>query len=228
MGCFFALGRFIRNGPGWTEYPDILKELNPSMDDNGLFWVTKEEFFSNFNDIYLCTMDMAKLQDPDYVNDLQDDFDHKKKSSKDGDGTGVDGVDDEPQPSVLDMLLADDDEEENNTNCGEAKPKKPPSEYKLISQQYESGYKYRKINEQVVDGKSVIEGVKEFKSNPQKYRAMHFQSNLLTKDWPLRMHRYTLIYHEGTKGLQVRGISEKGERTFLQHIPREEAEKDPK
>lgn len=61
----------MRTGPGWNKYPDIKKELNPSMDDNGLCWVTKKEFFHYFPTLYVCALNMVRLQDPNYINDLE-------------------------------------------------------------------------------------------------------------------------------------------------------------
>ena len=65
---------FARNGPGWERYPSVLLELNPSMDDNGMCWITKEEFFEHFTTIYLSAFNTARLKEADYVNDLEDDF----------------------------------------------------------------------------------------------------------------------------------------------------------
>ena len=45
---------------GWVEYPDVKAALNPVAIDDGIFWVSKEEFFKYFATIYLCAQDMAK------------------------------------------------------------------------------------------------------------------------------------------------------------------------
>jgi hypothetical protein len=66
--------KFARNGPGWKSYPDIQSELNPSTEDNGMCWITREEFFQHFPTIYLSAFDTARLKEDDYVNDLTDDF----------------------------------------------------------------------------------------------------------------------------------------------------------
>jgi len=57
-------GMFDDDGPGWTRYPQIKKALNPVVADDGIFWVTKEEFFVFFATIYLSASDMtAFLED---------------------------------------------------------------------------------------------------------------------------------------------------------------------
>jgi hypothetical protein len=38
-------GEFDDDGPGWDKYPEVRKALNPSSKDDGIFWVTKKEFF---------------------------------------------------------------------------------------------------------------------------------------------------------------------------------------
>lgn len=38
-------GEFDDDGPGWDKYPEIKKALKPTKKDDGIFWVTKQEFF---------------------------------------------------------------------------------------------------------------------------------------------------------------------------------------
>jgi hypothetical protein len=57
-------GEFDDDGPGWNRYPQIKKELNPVMADDGIFWVTKKEFFQFFKTIYVSASNMtAFLED---------------------------------------------------------------------------------------------------------------------------------------------------------------------
>jgi hypothetical protein len=46
-------GMFADNGKGWKKYPQIKKELNPVKADDGVFWVTQQEFFKHYETIYL-------------------------------------------------------------------------------------------------------------------------------------------------------------------------------
>ncbi len=55
---------FDDDGPGWDQYPQIKKALNPVVADDGIFWVTKEEFFKFYGTFYLSASDMtAFLED---------------------------------------------------------------------------------------------------------------------------------------------------------------------
>jgi hypothetical protein len=55
-------GRFRSNGPGWQEYPQIEQELDPTHDgDDGVFWVTKEEFFEHYETVYLGASDLTRF-----------------------------------------------------------------------------------------------------------------------------------------------------------------------
>jgi hypothetical protein len=37
--------------------------LNPVAADDGIFWVSKEEFFKYFHTIYLCAKDMTEFKE---------------------------------------------------------------------------------------------------------------------------------------------------------------------
>ena len=39
----------------------IRAELKPTVADDGIFWLTKEEFFRYYETIYLCAKDMAEF-----------------------------------------------------------------------------------------------------------------------------------------------------------------------
>ena len=54
-----AKGKWDDDGPGWAEYPQIKQLLRPEVADDGIFWVSKEEFFKYFRTIYVCAHNMA-------------------------------------------------------------------------------------------------------------------------------------------------------------------------
>jgi len=54
-------GDFDDDGPGWDKYPQIKRALNPVVADDGIFWVTKKEFFQFFETIYLSASNMTEF-----------------------------------------------------------------------------------------------------------------------------------------------------------------------
>lgn len=54
-------GEFDDDGPGWDRYPQIKKLLNPVVADDGIFWLTKEEFFQFFDHIYVSASNMTEF-----------------------------------------------------------------------------------------------------------------------------------------------------------------------
>ena len=44
-------------------------------------------------------------------------------------------------------------------------------------------------------GESIPDTVERFRSNPDKYLAIHFQSNIIEEGWSVKVHQYTLIPH---------------------------------
>lgn len=52
-------GMFGDDGPGWDRYPQIKRLLKPVVADDGIFWVTKEEFFQFYGSIYLSASNMT-------------------------------------------------------------------------------------------------------------------------------------------------------------------------
>ena len=54
-------GKWGDDGPWWKEYPQVEAELKPVKADDGIFWVSKEEFFKHFVTIYLCAKDMSQF-----------------------------------------------------------------------------------------------------------------------------------------------------------------------
>jgi len=54
-------GMFDDDGPGWQKYPQIKRALNPVVADDGIFWVTKQEFFVFFSTVYLSASNMTEF-----------------------------------------------------------------------------------------------------------------------------------------------------------------------
>ena len=57
----FEKGRWIDNGPGWEQHPEVKAAINPVQADDGAFWVEKAEFFKYFQTVYLCAQDMTEF-----------------------------------------------------------------------------------------------------------------------------------------------------------------------
>ena len=51
-------GRWNDHGPGWADFPAVKGYLDPVFKDDGLFWMSKEEFFTYFNHFLLCAKSM--------------------------------------------------------------------------------------------------------------------------------------------------------------------------
>jgi hypothetical protein len=56
-------GMFDDDGPGWDEYPQIKFALNPVVADDGIFYLTKEEFFKYFQTVYLSASNMTQFKE---------------------------------------------------------------------------------------------------------------------------------------------------------------------
>jgi len=56
----YTAGKWIDDGSGWNEYPQIKSALKPTVEDNGVFWMQDCEFFRHFETVYLCAKDMSK------------------------------------------------------------------------------------------------------------------------------------------------------------------------
>ena len=63
--------------------------------------------------------------------------------------------------------------------------------------------------------KSIKRGIQKFKAHPQLFIAMMYPTEMLT--WPEDEQVYTLIYRSGTTGLKPKGVSLRGQVTFLMH-----------
>ena len=59
----FESGQWDDDGPGWTEHPEVQDALQPALGvDDGVFWVSREEFFRYFKTIYLSASDMTEFK----------------------------------------------------------------------------------------------------------------------------------------------------------------------
>ena len=172
------------------------------MEDTGLFWVTKTEFFRYFPTIYLCKMDMTRLQDKNYVNDLEDEFERGKNNNKQ-----------KKKP-----VAQEDDYEMVPLNVNTDSD--PNSPYKVVKQQYSGGVTYNKMKKDLKKGLSLVKAVEEFKANPEKYLAIHYQTSTVDEGWPDEVHQFTYVYREGTEGIEVEGIAKDGKRTILTNVLR--------
>ena len=54
-------GEFDDDGPGWAAYSQIKAKLQHVAADDGIFWLTKQEFFRYFETLYLCAKDMSEF-----------------------------------------------------------------------------------------------------------------------------------------------------------------------
>lgn len=55
----FTSGQWCDDGPGWTDYPQVKNVCKPTKANDGVFWLSKEEFFKYFRTVYLCAQDMT-------------------------------------------------------------------------------------------------------------------------------------------------------------------------
>jgi hypothetical protein len=90
------------------------------------------------------------------------------------------------------------------------------SEWKF--QEYKTNGGWSKTTEGIVEKfpqKSITRGIQKFKTHPQLFIAMMYPTLMLK--WPEHEQEYTLIYRDGTTGLKPKGVSAKGQVTFLMH-----------
>ena len=66
----FESGMWDDDGPGWTDHPEVKDALKPEVKDDGIFWVSKEEFFEYFTTIYLSASDMTAFKEDLLAEDL--------------------------------------------------------------------------------------------------------------------------------------------------------------
>lgn len=55
----FMSGMWADNGPGWRQYPQVKTACKPVQADDGIFWMSAEEFFSYYKKVYLCAHDIS-------------------------------------------------------------------------------------------------------------------------------------------------------------------------
>ena len=79
----------------------------------------------------------------------------------------------------------------------------PKSPYTVVEHTYNGTVTYIKISKDIMKGESIPDTVERFRSNPDKYLAIHFQSNIIEEGWSVKVHQYTLIYRTGSKGIQI-------------------------
>lgn len=194
-------GQFMRSGPGWDGNPAIKKELNPATEDDGLCWVTKEEFFRYFPTIYVCALNMTRLKDDTYVNDLIDGFRRQPKAAPKRAANPAPSNNEEIVPIYV-----------NKTSD-------PGSLYKIVEETYSGGVVFSDIKSDVVKGVSIAKGVDEFRENPDKYLAIHYQNNMVTQGAPIQVHQFTYIYRNGTVGLEI-DAAKSGKRIMLTNVLR--------
>lgn len=166
-----------------------------------MFWVTQKEFFDHFPTIYLCAFNMTRLKDKNYTNDLKDDIEReapKKQPSRQSQQ-----VDDEAYVPLVINKKSD-----------------PNSPYKIVEQTYNGQVSFAKCNKKVIKGNSLVEGVAKFRANPEKYLAIHYQTDIATQGWPQKMHQFTYILRDGTKDIEVEGVARNGNRTILMNVRR--------
>jgi len=58
----FQTGMWDDDGPGWDEYPEVREALQPQAADDGIFYVSKEEFFVYFQTVYVCAKSMTEFK----------------------------------------------------------------------------------------------------------------------------------------------------------------------
>ena len=47
---------------GWQKYPKVKALLQPKVAEDGLFWMSKEEFYKYFKTVYLCAKSMRNFK----------------------------------------------------------------------------------------------------------------------------------------------------------------------
>jgi len=49
-------GMWVDGGKGWKEYPAVKAALQPNKADDGIFWMSRQEFFDHYKEIAVCCM----------------------------------------------------------------------------------------------------------------------------------------------------------------------------
>ena len=128
-------GAFGSFGPGWEEFPQIEEELEPMHDyDDGVFHLTKEEFFEYFETVYLGASDMSE-----FLLDGMKMSKHSKhaKMAKQSGHSTTRSID----SSVESFILEEEDDEDDDFNEGKEQDwdEEDESQYS-DDRSYEEGY----------------------------------------------------------------------------------------
>merc|ERR1719443_1923823 len=59
----FEGGQWDDHGSMWEQYPEVKAAIQPEDNDDGIFWMSKEEFFKYFRTVYVCGMKMKDFID---------------------------------------------------------------------------------------------------------------------------------------------------------------------
>eukprot|EP00977_Amphora_coffeiformis_P007216 scaffold1569_cov171-Amphora_coffeaeformis.AAC.2 len=90
------------------------------------------------------------------------------------------------------------------------------SSWKLKKQQFYGSTTFKELGKkEIVQGKSVQEGIEMFKSNPEKYVAMIYQTNMVTDRWPANQCQFVLQHRKGTTNYGPKNVSPDGNQTIL-------------
>ena len=92
------------------------------------------------------------------------------------------------------------------------------SRWKLKQHQFNGSTTFKEIGKkEVIQGKSVQSGIDLFKSKPEKYMAMIYQTNMVTDRWPANQCQYVLVHRKGTVNYAPKAVSPDGNQTILMH-----------
>jgi hypothetical protein len=75
--------------------------------------------------------------------------------------------------------------------------------FEIVEEILSGGVAHIELNAEVAKGKSILAGVDEFRANPEKYLAIHYQTNMATQGWPVEVHQFTNICRDGIEGIEV-------------------------
>ena len=88
-----------------------------------------------------------------------------------------------------------------------------PSKWRCKEYKFSGQSTYtEKGKEETIKG-SLTKGIQKFKSNPEKFTALAYQSDM--KDWPVDQQQYMLVHRHGTVGWKPKGVSPTGWMTVL-------------
>ena len=133
--------------------------------------------------------------------------DKKEKSKSDKSSSSSKKDDKKPSSSSTAMDI------KGSTNGAEGYDS---SSWKLKEQQFYGSTIFKELGKkEVVQGKSVQEGIDIFKANPEKYIAMIYQTNMVTDRWPAGQCQFALQHRKGTTNYAPKNVSPDGNQTIL-------------